>query len=390
MKKVLLNVSNSKILNLKNTLAISVLIALSILSSSCNRDSLGLDSNVISSHSSQIFYVRVSTDTSNEGMTELWTVNEDGTGDKMFKKSAMLSSEPVNGKIAYLRKSDSVFFQTELCIANTDCSDERVLYRYNGDEYIMPVLSPDGTKIAYLASEDQGNPDNKTLRIFHLDPSSTKIVNNYKISDNLSDFSLPSFSKDGNSILFRTGSLFGGDYADTLFLSDAIGSYKKVIDYGSIGLSGMDITPDGKFAVSMKTTISKLDGKTLNQIVKYDLLKDVSTVIWESESVLYTPKISSDGTKIAFLIDYANICTINIDGSNYRKWTNYPTETFNAMLSPNLSWSKDNNKIIFQTTNMVSLSNQIFIGKLNILDLKNGNVRQLASDANIYNAFFVR
>ncbi|MFC1937043.1 hypothetical protein ACFLWY_00620 [Chloroflexota bacterium] len=241
--------------------------------------------------------------------------------------------EPDTGKIAFESERDG---NPEIYIINADGSNlTRLTNNSFRDE--SPVLSPDGSKIAFMSA-----PQHAGAGISLMNADGTNLV---KLTDNLSEYDDIVWSPDGTTILFRAEQ----DNNIDIYAIDADGSNQNRLT----DTPGCDWapawSPDG-------TKIAFTRGCWLT-----DPMPGGSTDIWvmnsdgSNQTKLTTrqtyseyPYWSPDGNRIVFTgsIDgRLQICVINADGTNQTNLSQALTSAWVADRFP--KWSPDGTKIAF-------------------------------------------
>lgn len=264
----------------------------------------------------------------------IYSVANDGRSvSQHFSNATLFSSPSSNGKIAFLRY-DKELGKNTIILASLDKSDSIEVDRDNKDYSIaQPILSPDGNKIAF-------NGGNKRLYLWVMRADGSSYID--KVSSNLFDNSLPSFSydgkmlsymessKDSKSIVFKVVDSEKPDvtvYQHSLLASAANSSaeleiewtsdnknfsvfieqgdtnrlimfdFDKVqsFDFGNIGANSASLSPNGKFIVFTATNRS-VWVRTTDEIAPiYSQLSESEN---NSNSLYY--KWNYNGTKISF------------------------------------------------------------------------------------------
>jgi TolB protein len=202
-----------------------------------------------------------------------------------------------------------------------------------GEDDLVPILSPDGTQVAFMSARRDGNHE---IYVVNTDGSNLK-----RLTTNKGEDLTPSWSPDGTKILFMSDMLGPGD-PGKLYISvmNADGSNPHPLTK-SKGM-GPSWSPDGSQIafVTGKNSISylnvmKADG-THAQIIKTNPVAEIASVTW-----------SPDGTQITFIsqktiTSAAEVNVIGVDGKNQRSLTPGLRVIFGG-----LCWSPDGTQLLF-------------------------------------------
>jgi len=221
-----------------------------------------------------------------------------------------------------------------------------------------PSVSPDGSKIAFLAERDGatdvyvvGSDGTGEIRLTHTAESETQ----------------PDWSADGKAILY---SVFG-DGASRVYSIGQDGKDPKVI--GKVPGRAIRVAPDGKSVLywtgtwtAMTMFASNLDGSGARQ------LTDGRGVVWGA-------RWSPDGKRIAFADKDAasnlHVYVIDADGSGRRQATRFEASDLREQMP---SWSPDGSKLAVQA------GAQKEPARIWIVDMATGAGRKLGADAGPY------
>ncbi len=197
-----------------------------------------------------------------------------------------------------------------------------------------PAISPDGKRIVFYGKYDR----NKTWSIHtvDLDGSNFKRLTEVKhVWD-----SAPVWSPDGKSIVFaREYKDKNGNWQEEIWIMNPDGSNKKQIK----ALKGRspEFMKDGRLLFQTKASpsqisIANLDGS--NQIL-----------LTNDDTNNMSPKISPDGSKIAYLSNRdgnQEVYIMDIDGRNQKRMTS------NSIAEWGPGWSTDGSKVLFSSENV--------------------------------------
>lgn len=230
------------------------------------------------------------------GSYNIWSVGPDGTG------ATQLTTEPSNstgaqrpsvdgdgGKVVYQKFDDNPpnFNRLQIWIMNGDGSGQTQL-THTGNNYLNmePGISPDGTKVAFMAADISGG-SSTGFDIWEMNADGSDLT---QLTSTSEDDKSPEFSPDGTKIVFvrATGT-------NQIWLMNADGSDQHVL-LNNPGVSdiGPSWSPDGTKIVYEDTTnglsVMNADGSD-----PHPIHGGSGQTIFASD-----PTWSPDGTKIAF------------------------------------------------------------------------------------------
>lgn len=252
------------------------------------------------------------------GRSDIWTINEDGTGlfqittDPASDLDPSFSNE--GSKIAFYR--EIVVGQNEIFIVNPDGTNEQQV-TFGGFSNLTPTFSPDDSRIAFT-SDRTG-----TIEIFTIKTDGTDLrqVTNDTIFDGLPDYS-PTEEK---IVYFKA--VFGGE----IYIINSDGTNEQRLTDSAGGNLHPSFSPDGSKIVFL----SSRDGDSEIYIMNSDGTNQQRLTF--EPGIDTTPSFSPDGTKIVFTshrTGNAEVFTMNLDGSNVQQVTNNPA------VDGNPSWGR--------------------------------------------------
>ena len=227
-----------------------------------------------------------------------------------------------NGKeIAYSGGDEVIGFGIYIVDTNGN-SRKKIL-----DHYIEDITwSPDGQWIAY---DDGGN-------IFKKKVYGDSIV---QLTSSASNFS-PSWSKDGKWIAYESNESSPNGFIFVWKMTpDGFDKRRILYDPSQGEIRRPSWFPDGiRLAVIRYPT-----GSYSANIGIIDTLGNTIAFLVNDSLTNRVPKVSNDGTQITYYRDknHGEICTINIDGSNFQIITTHG-------ITPD--WSPDHEKIVYTNT----------------------------------------
>ena len=198
-----------------------------------------------------------------------------------------------------------------------------------------PVLSPDGTKIAFYSDRDG------TGAIWVMNADGTNPV---KLTSGNGDIQ-PAFSPDGSKIVFSSFRLdIEADLPERttdLWVMNADGTGQAVLFNGELGASNARFSPDGSrivFGYGWHIWIMDADGANQEQLT--------------TQESNMAPSFSPDGTKVV----YASDVNGEFSGADFNVWVMNPDGTAKVQLTSGFNgagtptFSPDGTRIVFHST----------------------------------------
>jgi TolB protein len=285
---------------------------------------------------------------------QMFTMNADGTDQKLLTNSIVLCEPPVlshNGKkIAFTTYGASTV--NYFSVIDIDGQNEKVLS--GGKEYFgTPAWSSDDSRIAFVGFD---RPDGH-YNIYSIKADGSDQIKLTSQDDNWS----PQFSTDNRSVIFTSyNGIWWGIYKMNLD-----GSNKQLLTPQGKSFANPRISPDGsKIAITSidwdgsQIFVMNADGSNLKQITF-----TVSPIYFDSgypRDANGNPVWSPNGEKLAY-VSWENaspdVFVINSNGSGNKRLTNTPRRDECP------TWSNDGNYIIFTSTRTTDSigRNEIFI-----------------------------
>jgi TolB protein len=215
----------------------------------------------------------------------------------------------------------------------------------------FPVVSPDGSRIAFLSERD-GTED---LYVMASDGSHVlRLTRTPEVE------SQPSWAADGKAIRF---SVWGKD-SSRIYAVDAEGG--NVNEIGKVQGRSVAISADGK------RDLHALGTWTAVQLIESDLDGSHPRQLSDGSSVVWSPRWSPDGKTIAFTgrdgRGILHIYLMDADGSNVRQLTHFDPADGQAQCP---AWSPDGRQLAVQANTKGS-------AHVWVVDAKSGAARKLA------------
>jgi Tol biopolymer transport system component len=193
----------------------------------------------------------------------------------------------------------------DICISNLDGSAEKNITNFFAED-MWPAFSPDGTKIVFASDRNaEDGSSNTDIYIMNVDGSAvTRLTEN--------DGAWPAFSPDGSKIAFVSGR--DGNWG--IYVMNADGSGQTRLTNNNASAQHPAFSPDGsKIAFDLD---SELDGNTEIYVMNAD--GSAQTRLTRNPAWDTDPVFSPDGRKIAYDPEVSKgmqeIYVINADGTD--------------------------------------------------------------------------
>lgn len=264
---------------------------------------------------------------------DIYTMNDDGAEQTRLTDSPAEDSGPAwspdGTKMAFVRSQDG---NDEVYMMNADGSDQARLTE-DPAEYSGPAWSPDSEKITFASTRD-GNREIYTISV---DGSGTS-----RLTDDPAEDSDPSWSPDGTKIAFSSSrNSDGNDYVTDIYTMNPDGSgLEKLTDSSANDPNGVyvyfanspDWSPNGEEIV-FQSGVYNPRFHTYIDVIKADGSGEPKRLATSDHSDS-SPTWSPDGKKVAFsqkarYPEYpadADIYVVNSDGSELANLTDTPTD----------------------------------------------------------------
>jgi len=205
-----------------------------------------------------------------------------------------------------------------------------------------PAVSPTGKQIAFYGKYDKRKT--WSIHIADIDGTNMRRVTNLK---NVWDYG-PAFSPDGRTIVFgREYTDKNGDIQEEIWQMNADGTEQRQIK-GLVG-GAPEFMSDGRLLFHSKGRFSKT---VATQISIANINGSNVIQLTNDDTNNFNPKISPDGTQIAYLSNRdgnQEIYVMNVDGSNQTRLTR------NRIRDGDPAWSPDGSKVFFTSQNVFGI-----------------------------------
>ncbi|MFN8674325.1 MAG: S8 family serine peptidase [Candidatus Sericytochromatia bacterium] len=272
-----------------------------------------------------------------------WTINK-------FKTQVAAFSNAHNSLVVYdLDSQGNLPLQKSKRFYNTKLSTSH--YFYNSIRF-----SHDGKKLAYISDNDNTNGHAfSAIYILDLETGLEKKANNFNYYGNTLFFN---WSEDDSKLVYE---LDTGRFDTEIYVINTDGTNNTTITNNGYGSntgtysSNPIFTKDGTRVIYIfdgDLYSAKIDGTDKKQLTNMSRTVPVIALDWSN--YLGEIKISSDGSKIAFTVQYPTgreLCIMNVDGTGFQKITTNP-DTTNSYGVGYYSWSALENKIAYQSINV--------------------------------------
>ncbi|HET6854163.1 MAG TPA: SBBP repeat-containing protein, partial [Pyrinomonadaceae bacterium] len=254
----------------------------------------------------------------------IYTVKPDGSDEKLLPNTPAGARRPVwspdGARLAFEFQNFLVLnFVNELRIINADGTGLLTLANNVSDFNRGVTWSPNGSQIAYIGTGDSNNAE--TLRTVHI--ANTDGSGNYRLPGSPTLLTSVDWSPDGTKFVYSNGvEVF-------VMNADATGQTKlttvQQTNDGATTDTDPRWSPDGKKILLRRSTN--------NTSTIYSMNADGSnlTKLFNFNAGTFSP--SADG--LAVVLEQANeICTVNLDGTNFKCLTN------NAFFDSSPNWQR--------------------------------------------------
>jgi Tol biopolymer transport system component len=267
----------------------------------------------------------------NSDQPSVFGINSDGSGLKEIIGNATIFSAPSkSGKFALLRSKSA----TEIVVLSYDSKSDSLIQIASDNYYSsvnLPVISPDGAFIAFVAGKDSLLLAKGTLH----EP----------LSDNFCPGTLPTFSPDGSMVAFIEG--------------DSLSEPLRVKILKTANTKQIFFEKQFSFGIRNHKGVPSVDWSGDGSLIAYTITDEVekSDVVYIHNSDTYAsgykmidfgafnPVISPDKKSFAFVANDLNIWTRNISNDpRYFRLTNIDT-TYETCNYP--KWSPDAKDVLY-------------------------------------------
>ena len=275
-------------------------------------------------------------------------------------------------QIAFVSERDGNY---EIYVMDADGVNPRRLTN-NPARDLAPSWSPDGRRIAFISERD-GHPRLRipgrfTSEIYVMDADGGNPQN---LTNHPSDDRSPSWSPDGQRIVFQSDRDNDRGHNIEIYMMDADGSNQINITNNLTMDEDPSWSPDGKRIVFTAQreghVVHNLD--ITSEIYVMDADGGNQQRLTENRNSDWSPSWSPDGKRIAFMADRKgdhikfDIYVMDADGGNQQKLTNH--RDWDG--SP--SWSPDSKRIVFNF-------NRDGKSEIYVMDADGGNLQNLTNN----------
>ncbi len=265
-------------------------------------------------------------DRSGKGVLNIYTMNPDGSAQKNLTNFDAMEFDPVlspdGTKIAFAVVTNQEEMKGDIYLMNADGSSRQQLTSLKGLAF-APTWSPDGKRLAFTSTvpptDVPAKPGPPQYHIYLMDADGKNVKQ-------LVSGIMPCWSPDGKRLLVSAMSFAAHDVTLSISTMDPDGGNAKTIAQGQVMMAKW--APDGKHIAYMGDNagrpgiyVMNADGTGKTQFTK-------------SDAADYSPQWSSDGKRIQFVRvfsgedPYSTIFTMDVDGKNLQPLTTEKTMNF--------------------------------------------------------------
>ena len=256
----------------------------------------------------------------------IYTMNTDGTNLIKLTQGSIPSWSPDGTRIVFsfgLRRFRGDV--ADICVMDANGANRVNLTKGRHNVNHSPVVSPDGTKIAFVSNRD----DNKEIYVMNADGKNLK-----NLTLHLDDDTCPTWSPDGRKIAFSSRQVAGEiQMLSDIFVMDADGANRTNITQNPRAYNNTPSwSPQGnKIAFAAFSNVNRADLWNANLdifVMNADGTHPVR--LTEDGRANWLPSWSPDGKRIVFertILDdpiYADIYVMNADGTGLVNLTQTP------------------------------------------------------------------
>ena len=229
---------------------------------------------------------------------------------------------------------------------------------------VRPVVSPDGTRIAFSA--DRGDGDD--LYVMNADGTGEVRLTRDTMAEGA-----PHWSADSRQLTFAVFSAG----SSTMYRMNADGTQRQTI--GKIAGRNPILLRDGN------RVIYSIGGWTDMQIGITSLGDTVSRRLSDGRGAIWNVVVSPDEQRLAYSFNSAkgriDVWVMNIDGSGARAVSNFPPSDGNAQAP---AWSSDGKRVAVQSATGDPKNEKTHVGNIWVVDVATGAATKLAPHSEPY------
>ncbi|RKU07382.1 hypothetical protein C6502_19125 [Candidatus Poribacteria bacterium] len=275
-------------------------------------------------------------------------------------------------QIAFVSKRDGNF---DIYVMDADGGNPRRLTNNPARDY-APSWSPDGKRIVFCSDRDGHVPEGRVFHTSEIYVMDADGGNQQNLTNHPSNDRNPSWSPDGQRIVFQSYRDNDRNHNIEIYVMDADGSNLQRLTNNLAADEDPAWSPDGErivFTSAREGHFIDLDENITDEIYVMDADGGNQRRLTENRNNDWDPVWSPDGKRIAFAADRKgdfekfDIYVMDADGGNQQKLTN------NRVWDSSPSWSPDGERIAFY-------SRRDGNSDIYVMDADGGNLQNLTNN----------
>lgn len=358
---------------MKKTILIALTILAYFFAVSCE-DAVNSDDNLYkTSNGYEIYYTTVN---ETNGVFSVHKSSIDGTAQSLWRDSCMFVNAAQNNSLLLYNSFTNEHVENKqfyYSIYNFDKKEEVFPFAEQSYDKFLKLL-PDNRAIACTDFAEDQNPayildfESKVLTQI----GSGTSLNSVFPSNDGNQFSVFENNEGKFKLVNSAGAVMHEFEATGFFVPSSWSSDDEDIIGFANWIYNNDDTPE------MVSRILKFNTKT----------KSLDTLTEQNQLLLYYPKMSPDGKKIAFMHSPNGLCSIDSDGTNYQILVEKSGIDNVDFLYCDIQWSPDSRYILYKPYNGNNTSDIVMTG-LAVYDTQTNTYTQIVEEDIVFSATWV-